>query len=174
MLSPTLGQLFSDSICNLPTIFLPEISTFSVQSLFILAQTGILDDTGPSFSSESINEITETAQLLGLDTPNFFVEEAIEKPKTEYQTEIKVETNVLEDKMLTIAAEPTSPMALRPLKKSKKVEYQQNSDGAYSCLQCNYQPQKSSLLRRHVESIHEGVRYNCNQCDHKATDRVTI
>ena len=39
----------------------------------------------------------------------------------------------------------------------------------YPCLQCEYASTTSGHLKRHVKSKHEGVRYPCSQCAHAAT-----
>ena len=35
----------------------------------------------------------------------------------------------------------------------------------YSCGQSEYKATVKGHLKRHVESIHEGVHYSCNQCE---------
>ena len=37
--------------------------------------------------------------------------------------------------------------------------------------QCDYQATKKGDLKRHIESIHEGVHYTCDQCEYKATQK---
>merc|ERR1712082_589801 len=34
----------------------------------------------------------------------------------------------------------------------------------YQCNQCHYQATQQSSLKKHKESVHEGVKYQCNQC----------
>ena len=38
-------------------------------------------------------------------------------------------------------------------------------------VQCDNKSNFAGRLKEHVESIHEGVRYPCDQCDYKATDK---
>jgi len=40
---------------------------------------------------------------------------------------------------------------------------------SYTCSQCEHVATRASDLKRHVESIHEGVRYPCSQSEHVAT-----
>ena len=54
-------------------------------------------------------------------------------------------------------------------KKQKRNDISRNIDDKYQCQQCDYKASQSTNLRIHVEAIHEGVRYTCNQCDYKAT-----
>ena len=44
----------------------------------------------------------------------------------------------------------------------------------YPCGQCAYKATFAGNLTKHVESIHEGVRYPCDQCDYKATRKIHL
>ena len=44
----------------------------------------------------------------------------------------------------------------------------------YACDQCDYQSAKPSNLNRHIQSRHEGVRYPCNQCYYKTADKGNL
>ena len=46
-----------------------------------------------------------------------------------------------------------------------------NVAGLYSCEYCEKQVGTSLGLKRHVESIHEGIRYSCNKCDYEASNK---
>ena len=66
-----------------------------------------------------------------------------------------------------------------PTKKRKGSEisknHQPDDQGKYQCQQCDYETSYSIHdLRRHIESVHGGVRYSCNQCDHKATTEANL
>ena len=39
----------------------------------------------------------------------------------------------------------------------------------YTCDQCDYQAAQKCYLRRHIQSKHEGVKYGCDQCDYQST-----
>ena len=39
----------------------------------------------------------------------------------------------------------------------------------YGCDQCDYQATQQINLKRHIESKHEGVKYACDQCDYQAS-----
>ena len=36
------------------------------------------------------------------------------------------------------------------------------------CAQCAYKATQKIKLQQHVQSVHNGVKYNCVQCDYKA------
>ena len=38
----------------------------------------------------------------------------------------------------------------------------------YNCEECGYQASTKSHLTRHKKSIHEEMKYNCNSCDYQA------
>ena len=46
--------------------------------------------------------------------------------------------------------------------------------GRYPCNKCNYKAKNPSLLKLHVDGIHEGVRYPCEQCEYKATQKSSL
>ena len=37
----------------------------------------------------------------------------------------------------------------------------------YACNQCDQQFVQQSSLKRHIQSVHEGMKYACNQCDYQ-------
>ena len=41
----------------------------------------------------------------------------------------------------------------------------------YSCNQCNYKASQQGHLKTHKMSVHEGVKYSCNLCDYKASQQ---
>ena len=44
----------------------------------------------------------------------------------------------------------------------------------YSCDQCDYKAANKRTLKRHIDSVHRDVRYSCDQCDYKATQKGTL
>ena len=44
----------------------------------------------------------------------------------------------------------------------------------YPCPQCDYQAPLKGALRRHIQSTHEGIKYPCPFCDYQATQRVHL
>ena len=38
----------------------------------------------------------------------------------------------------------------------------------------DYKATEKGHLLRHIESIHEGIRYPCDQCEYKATQRENL
>merc|ERR1712179_129206 len=46
-------------------------------------------------------------------------------------------------------------------------DFYQNEDGKFHCGQCAYKAGTKTLLRRHQQNIHEGVKHPCNRCDRK-------
>ena len=41
----------------------------------------------------------------------------------------------------------------------------------YDCNQCEYQATTQSNLKVHIKSLHEGAEYACDQCDKKYSKR---
>lgn len=61
------------------------------------------------------------------------------------------------------------------LKKSLKNHIQNIHDGIrYQCDQCPYQAANKTGLKRHIEGRHEGNTFYCDQCDHSSSSRFTL
>ena len=39
----------------------------------------------------------------------------------------------------------------------------------YACDQCDYRARTKGSLKKHIQSVHEGLRFACDQCDYRAT-----
>ena len=62
------------------------------------------------------------------------------------------------------------PKVVEPKAKKREInDISRNDKGKYQCPQCDYENKRSDKLKRHVETVHEGVRYPCNKCDYKST-----
>ena len=44
----------------------------------------------------------------------------------------------------------------------------------YSCGQCGKDFVTQQVLKTHIESVHEGIMYDCNQCDYQATEKSSL
>ena len=44
----------------------------------------------------------------------------------------------------------------------------------YACNQCDYQATKQSHLTIHIQSIHEGIKYACDHCDYQASTQSSL
>ena len=44
----------------------------------------------------------------------------------------------------------------------------------FRCDQCDYQATKQSHLTTHIQSIHEGIKYACDQCDYRASTQSSL
>ena len=63
-------------------------------------------------------------------------------------------------------------MMLLPTRLKKHVESIHNGV-RYTCNQCDYKATQKGHIKKHVESIHDGVCYTCDQCDYKAGGKGT-
>jgi predicted RNA-binding Zn-ribbon protein involved in translation (DUF1610 family) len=55
-------------------------------------------------------------------------------------------------------------------KKILRSHIQTEHEGVrYECEQCDYVAKSSGTLRRHQQSVHEGKKYPCDQCTYMAT-----
>ena len=44
----------------------------------------------------------------------------------------------------------------------------------HSCRQCGELFSKRTNLKRHIQTIHEGLKYNCKQCDYQNQERALL
>ena len=44
----------------------------------------------------------------------------------------------------------------------------------YPCNQCEYKATQQGNLKTHIESVHEKVKYPCHQCEYKATRQSNL
>ena len=44
----------------------------------------------------------------------------------------------------------------------------------YPCNKCEYQATTKGALQRHQKSEHEGVKYSCNQCEYQAKEQDSL
>ena len=49
-----------------------------------------------------------------------------------------------------------------------------NENGIYKCHECEFGSSFSANLKRHIKSVHEGVKYPCQSCEYQATDPSTL
>lgn len=54
------------------------------------------------------------------------------------------------------------------------LEFYKNTIGKYQCDRCEYQAERKDNLKRHIQSIHEGLRFSCNQCEYQATRQGSL
>ena len=41
-------------------------------------------------------------------------------------------------------------------------------------MHCEYKATRKQSLHKHVQSVHDGVKYNCVQCEYKATRKQSL
>ena len=44
----------------------------------------------------------------------------------------------------------------------------------YNCEQCDYKANQKGNLQQHVKSVHKGVKYSCERCYYEATKKVFL
>ena len=62
-----------------------------------------------------------------------------------------------------------SEIVEKPLKRRKVVE-QPKKIGDQQCDKCTYTTSQRSNLKKHINSVHEGIQYHCEHCSYSATN----
>ena len=56
----------------------------------------------------------------------------------------------------------------------KESPIKMNSAETFGCIKCQSQFTFRHNLSKHIQSVHEGVKYDSNQCDHQATQQSSL
>ena len=51
------------------------------------------------------------------------------------------------------------------IEENKEVKYTNHEGIKYPCNQCEYKASEKGQLQIHIQSQHEGIKYPCDQCD---------
>jgi len=118
-----------------------------------------------TFYHERMNEFLNVAKDLDIrEIGKNVVDEALNcNTNLESQEELNENQSNIESNDL---ANPVNP---RPVFSSKSSNSLLPGEKQYHCQQCDYQTKYSHALRKHVKSVHEGVKYPCQQCDNQFT-----
>ena len=55
-----------------------------------------------------------------------------------------------------------------------KIQFKGTLEGRFNCDKCEGQFKSKSHLKRHIQSMHEGIKYACNQCDLKFSQKCSL
>ena len=58
--------------------------------------------------------------------------------------------------------------------KINNSQLQKNQEHTFDCHQCENQFMHKKTLKRHIQSVHEGIKYACNQCEFHATQQIGL
>ena len=105
-------------------------------------------------------EIKEISKDVEFDDGNVSTEET-ELPESENENDIEL---LSEQRRNNNADKNTN----RNNKRNSDSQLQRNVDGKFECVQCESQFAAKFNLIRHIQSIHEGVKYPCTECDYQA------
>ena len=56
----------------------------------------------------------------------------------------------------------------------KESPIKMNSAETFDCIKCQSQFTFRHNLSKHIQSVHEGEKYDSNQCDHQATQQSSL
>jgi len=158
--SPVFKSIIGDSIMSNSTIYLRGIQSLEIESILQFIYLG-----EATLYQERKNEFLDVAKSLQVKE----ISKDIEIPEKddvietqEYAHDIEITTNETKQEH----NRENIPQKDRRLKKC--------NENKYPCDKCNYIASNVSDLKKHVKSIHEGVKYPCNQCSSKFTDQSSL
>ena len=167
------SSVFKSIINDLPqkssVIYLRGIQHQEMESLLEFMYLGVA-----TFYQERMNEFLNVAKDLEIKQLSKHVKfpienESNEEPEipNEKYTELKVEqeTNTSDDK---------SNNSARSVRLRDHSLFQNSSERRFTCGQCGNKFTQKVDMKRHIQSVHEGIRYSCNQCDLQFTRQGSL
>ena len=159
--SPVFKSIIGDSIMSNSTIYLRGIQSLEIESILQFIYLG-----EATLYQERKNEFLDVAKSLQVKeiSKDIEIDESDDDvvEKQEYAKDNELPTHETKQQYDRVAI----PQKDRQLKKS--------NENNYPCDSCNYKTSIASDLRKHIKSIHEGVKYPCNQCQNKFTDMSNL
>ena len=151
--SPVFKTIIGDSMMSNPIIYLRGIQSLELESILQFIYLG-----EATFYQEQINEFLDVAKSLQVKDIAIGEGDDDVVVKQEYAKDNELPTHETKQQYDRVAI----PQKDRQLKKS--------NENNYPCDSCNYKTTKASDLRKHIKSMHEGVKYPCNQCQYQSSN----
>ena len=168
MFSPVMKSLIASLPCCTPaSIIIPDFSSAVVQHLVRILETG--STTGvQSDSFKQVYEIIEVAKVFSIDVSDLRHDVKVLQDKKVEKKNVQTEEN--NEISLT-----KNDMALEIKSKGDKVA-DDKSDENFDVETSKTEPifDYVDTLKTHKQSMHEGVKYSCNQCEYQATNQGNL
>ena len=168
--SPVFKGIIDDLPLDSSVIYLRGIHHQEMESILEFMYLGVA-----TLYEERMNEFLSVAKNLEIKEINKGVE--FDKETVEID---QPELNYNKDGFELKSEQPCSTNAKnyssnRQIKtKNDHSKIQMNADGLFDCGQCQSQFKRKEHLQRHIQSIHEGVKYNCDQCNVEFTQHAHL
>ena len=160
-----------------PLIYLPSVSQQNMLSLLKFMYRGQV--AVPQDSLESFLEVGNQLKVRGL------LDIGMVEARPEPTASLPVPTTTVlppslasTDLMQSITMDLAVEDIFSELVKSEYVEngetaptMQTQESNLFQCGKCEYRSYKHYNVKKHTQSIHDGVRYPCNMCNYKATEK---
>ena len=157
------SPVFKDilKIENSSVIFLKGVEFSEMESILQFIYLG-----EATFYEERMNHFLEAAKSLEIKELNKEVEEAPDEEDNSIQEN---ENLIIRD---SIDEQQTTDIRKQTPVKGTRMAGIQN-DKTY-CVECDKSYSNYSALYKHKKAFHEGVTYNCNQCDYKSALKANL
>jgi len=97
------------------------------------------------------------------------MEDILQPQKNNYEKGANVDDNIFLDDA-TILFDTSNSKTTTELKTQKQVDTKQ----IHACPHCDYQATQKGTLKRHIQSVHDGIKYPCLHCDYQATQEGSL
>ena len=164
--SPVLqGILQLETLNNHPVIYLRGIQFSEIESIIQFMYLGEakfyverMDEFLSVIKNLEIKELIKGVESNESETENTSDEATAEKSPENF--------NEKEDVDIVESNNDTSQQL--------QINKQISNKSKFQCTQCGKSYSEGTGLRRHIQSVHVGVKYACNQCDYQGTQQSNL
>ena len=160
--SPVFKTIICDNLTSIPLIYLRGIESCEMQSILEFIYLG-----HATVYQSRMTEFMSVAKTLEIKD----ISKDIEDEKIEQSNNLMDNQKVDDMNILQAFDEKQQ---YKELKLKSSYHNVAKNDLLYSCDQCEKQYPAQRNLWRHKKSAHEGVKYPCNKCSYKATQKVHL
>ena len=176
--SSVFKSIISDNIVSSPIIYLKGIQAHEIESILQFIYLG-----EAKFYQERMNEFFNVAKSLEIKEISKNIEIAEKEQNENYEEqennidipEFEPKESYGKQEKKLLERKPMSTK-IREVISNLPRQFEKNNDSKYFCYQCNFKAlsKSSSHLQTHIRSVHEGVKYPCDQCNHKASTSTNL
>ena len=183
--SPLLSKILLSNPHQHPLLYLKGVLSKNLQSIIKFVYLGEVE-----VAQDNLQEFMETAEELQIS--GLWKKDS----QTHKFNEATKEIDVCKEEVYPAAVPMVPAMTKDVTTTQQKYDYVQNEEGQFSCEHCNFDTElqetmnqhlskhlsakhncyqcdkvfsQPHTLKRHVKTIHEGLRFPCDQCNHQAT-----
>merc|ERR1711955_73910 len=152
--SPVFKSIIGENTLSNPIIYLRGIQSHEIESILEFIYLG-----QATFYQERMNEFLNVAKSLEIKE----ISRDIETPEN-LQCNDDVE-ELESDQTEELLTTDSVPAKIEENNIYKKRQIRSNQKNIFPCEQCNFKSAYLGDLKKHIQSIYDGIKYPCDQCN---------